>query len=581
MDYDKKKESNPLDTIERIKSILKKIGIDELQELYLTRLKKENSTESLRLYLKEDFYCGTNGKGTTLDFARASSYGEFMERIQYPYILQFTPPDSKKMTVREFKNSCNVYHFLDSKNINNKDYIKRITDIASAFKTNPVTKCIETIPYYHVNEDKIEYISPRLRWYASISTGTSAGNTDYEALVEGLSEIFERYILTKAILEPVTFPDIPEEEYMRYDSINKIVNYIKSNGYNIHIKDASLNGLFPVICVLITKDNDKSYYATFGAHPYLPVAIERCFTEALQGFDISNKVISHIVFKEDGLRNNNIPAAKLDNSLHHRFTELNPQFFTLKPKYSFNINNWNYSENKTNEQLVKYIIKKLLDSNYNIYIRNVNFLNFPAFQVYIPELMSNFLSIDKEKGQYIRFNYDKCNTIIKENINLIPDINEMLDFFNYFFHMRMRFSNNDYKNIEIQYAIILIQSKNYNKALNVIDSILKNKNFESKQRILNFLKDFVILKQENKNKKEIKKYLYSKYGTFYTNKLIKLFFEKNGYKNIITMMKNKKLFEKISNKEGIKRKNEIIKNLLTEYSKNIPNQKEIKKIIFQ
>lgn len=580
MDYDKKKDCLPTETINKIKSILNDVGIDNLEEIFLTRIKENGCSKSLRLYMKEDYFCGTNGKGTTIEYARASAYAEFMERIQYPYIIKHTPPDSKKISKKQFLKNQIYKYFLKDADINNQKYINKTIDIASNYNKYKIGKCIETIPYYHVNKNRIVYLPPRLRWYTSISTGTSAGNTDYEALVEGFCEVFERYVHTQAILEEISFPDIPEEEYMKYESINKIITYIKSLGFEITVKDASLNGKFPVICTIISKNNGKSYFASFGSHPYLPVAIERCLTESFQGFDLSNINIVNFVFKTKGEKDNNIDSAKYDNSLHHKFTELNKAFFIKTPDYVYEPKNWTDVSNLSNEDFVKSIIRKLLNKNLDIFIRNVNFLDFPAFQIYIPKLISNFYYIDEKKGQNIRFNYDKCNTIIEDNLNYNPTMDELLDYFNYFFHMRMRVSPKQYKNIEIYYLILLIIAKNYEKALNIINSMLNNKNFFHKKILLCFFKDYIEEYSKNNKNNIVKNILKNKYGFKYTDKLINLLFTKNGYNNLIKIMKNKNHYENKCSKNTLIKKNKIIRNLIKIYRKNIPNQMNIKELLF-
>lgn len=577
MHYDKKKEYPPEQTVLKIQNILKKIGIEQLEEMTLSRLVDDDCAVSTRLCLSEDYFCGTNGKGTSLEYARASAYAEFMERIQYPYILEYLPPDNRKISNREFKKLEIFKYFLPKEKINNKKYIDEIIDISSDFAKYKFGRYIDTVPYNYINKNKIVYLPQKLRWYVAISTGTSAGNTDYEALVEGLSEIFERFIQTKAIVENITFPDIPEEIYMKYDSIKKLVQYVKKLGFKILVKDASLNGKYPVICTVIINEYEKSYFAAFGAHPYLPLAIERCFTETLQGIDLSNERIIDFYFKTEGKKDNSIKCAKVDNALSHRFIELNKSFFLGESDYSFNLSNWQNVENMSNKELFQSIIYSLTKNNIDVFIRDVSFLNFPAFQIYIPQLMSNYINIDDEKGLSLRYHYTKCDTVIKNNLNITLTKKEMLDFFNYFFHMRMRYSTGDYKNIELYYLILLIQVKNYDKAINILRTMLNMKNFIMKKRLISFFIDYIEFIKINTKTTEIKNSLAVRYGRYYTNKIFDLFISKKGYSNLIKMMKKRKLNE--INKEGIARKNEIIESLLNEYRKNIPNQLSLKKLV--
>jgi len=49
------------------------------------------------------------------------------------------------------------------------------------------------------------------------------------------------------------------------------------------VKDASLGGEFPVMCVTLMNPRTGGVFASFGAHPSMEVAIERSLTELLQG----------------------------------------------------------------------------------------------------------------------------------------------------------------------------------------------------------------------------------------------------------------------------------------------------------
>lgn len=574
MYYDKKKECSPQETIKKIKSIFSQIELNDLQELLFTRDVDKHCSESLRLYLPEDFFCGTNGKGTTLDYARASAYAEFVERIQNPYIIEYTPADSRNFSVKEFLKSNVIQYFLNKESQNNKKYIKEIIDISTGYTKNKNGKCIAAVPFFHLNSDNVVYFPPKLKWHNSISTGSSAGNTPYEALIEGLSEIFERYVLQKAVLEPISFPEIPEENYIHYDAIKRIISYVKDLDFEISIRDASLNGMYPVICTILQKDN--SYMAGFGAHPYLPVAIERCFTEIMQGFDISNSNIVNFLFCHPNSKNNDIPIAKVDNALLNRYTELNKDFFTLSPDYKFDKIFWSKSEELSNKQLFNDIITKLLKFNCNIFIRDVSFLNFPSFQIYIPELMSNCFYITEENGKQQRFDYYRCYNIIKDNINAKITLSEILNFFNYFFHMKMCFSKYEHKNIELFYSIVLIYTKNYNKALKIIKILKTNYKYKSKIKLLNFIEDYILLVEKNTFINNINNELSKKYGKIFTSKIIKLFFKRNSFNKVIKIMKKDKFKENHNNEKSTNRKNKIIKELLKIYNDNIPNQYKLK-----
>ena len=58
---------------------------------------------------------------------------------------------------------------------------------------------------------------------------------------------------------------------------------LRAAGFGILVKDASLGGKYPVMCVTLLNPEDQGCYASFGAHPRFEVALERALTELLQG----------------------------------------------------------------------------------------------------------------------------------------------------------------------------------------------------------------------------------------------------------------------------------------------------------
>ena len=120
---EKFKETSPEKTVETIRNILKQICM-ELEETW-----NDSGIEncwSLRCNIKGTTEPTANGKGITKDFARASAYGEFMERLQsglffYKFqsiegdeamnLLTYAP-DKKYMTLQELTESGEWMDYL-------------------------------------------------------------------------------------------------------------------------------------------------------------------------------------------------------------------------------------------------------------------------------------------------------------------------------------------------------------------------------------------------------------------------------------------------------------------------------------
>lgn len=111
----------------------------------------------------------------------------------------------------------------------------------------------------------------------------SAGNTLAEAQVQCLSEIFERAVKREILEGEMALPDVPAEVLAKYPSIVAGIKGLEEQGFPVLVKDASMGGKFPVMCVTLMNPRTGGVFASFGAHPSFEVALERSLTELLQG----------------------------------------------------------------------------------------------------------------------------------------------------------------------------------------------------------------------------------------------------------------------------------------------------------
>jgi ribosomal protein S12 methylthiotransferase accessory factor len=111
----------------------------------------------------------------------------------------------------------------------------------------------------------------------------SAGNTLAEAQVQCLSEIFERAVKREILEGELALPDVPQEVLAKYPGILAGIQGLEEQGFPVLVKDASLGGEFPVMCVTLMNPRTGGVFASFGAHPSFEVALERSLTELLQG----------------------------------------------------------------------------------------------------------------------------------------------------------------------------------------------------------------------------------------------------------------------------------------------------------
>jgi ribosomal protein S12 methylthiotransferase accessory factor len=98
-----------------------------------------------------------------------------------------------------------------------------------------------------------------------------------------LSEIFERAVKKEILEGEICLPDVPPEVLAKYPSIMAGIQGLEAQGFPVLVKDASLGGIYPVMCVTLMNPRTGGVFASFGAHPSLEVALERSLTELLQG----------------------------------------------------------------------------------------------------------------------------------------------------------------------------------------------------------------------------------------------------------------------------------------------------------
>jgi ribosomal protein S12 methylthiotransferase accessory factor len=153
------------------------------------------------------------------------------------------------------------------------------------FDTNSgnVQRGICSLPYVRQSDGELVYFPSNLVENLYVSNGMSAGNTLAEAQVQCLSEIFERAVKREILEGEMALPDVPPEVLAKYPRIVAGIQGLEAQGFPVLVKDASLGGIYPVMCVTLMNPRTGGVFASFGAHPSFEVALERSLTELLQG----------------------------------------------------------------------------------------------------------------------------------------------------------------------------------------------------------------------------------------------------------------------------------------------------------
>jgi ribosomal protein S12 methylthiotransferase accessory factor len=239
--------------------------------------------------------CFTNGKGSTKESALASALGEYIERLScnHFYAGQFWGEDLANAdfvhypSERWFKpgpKDALPAGILDaySREIYNPDGELRGSHLYDTNSGN-VERGICSLPYVRQSDGEVVYFPSNLIENLFVSNGMSAGNTLAEAQVQCLSEIFERAVKREILEGEIALPDVPQEVLAKYPGILAGIKGLEEQGFPVLVKDASLGGTYPVMCVTLMNPRTGGVFASFGAHPSFEVALERSLTELLQG----------------------------------------------------------------------------------------------------------------------------------------------------------------------------------------------------------------------------------------------------------------------------------------------------------
>lgn len=239
--------------------------------------------------------CFSNGKGATKESALASALGEFIERlscnhfyndqfwgedianaafVHYPDERWFKPGARDKLPAEILDEYClRIY---------NPDGELRGSHLYDTNSGN-VKRGICALPFVRQSDGKVVYFPSNLIDNLFLSNGMSAGNTLAEAQVQCLSEILERAVKREIIEGEIALPDVPQEVLAKYPGIVAGIRGLEEQGFPVLVKDASLGGKYPVMCVTLMNPRTGGVFASFGAHPSFEVALERSLTELLQG----------------------------------------------------------------------------------------------------------------------------------------------------------------------------------------------------------------------------------------------------------------------------------------------------------
>ncbi|TFA85274.1 ribosomal protein S12 methylthiotransferase accessory factor [Pseudomonas sp. LAIL14HWK12:I2] len=338
--------------------------------------------------------CFTNGKGATKEGALASALGEFIERlncnffyndqfwgeeianaefVHYPDERWFKPGAKDELPAEILDEYClGIY---------NRDGDLRGSHL---FDTNSgnTQRGICSLPFVRQSDGEVVYFPSNLIENLFLSNGMSAGNTLAEAQVQCLSEIFERAVKREILEGEMALPDVPQEVLAKYPGILAGIQALEEQGFPVLVKDASLGGEFPVMCVTLMNPRTGGVFASFGAHPSFEVALERSLTELLQGrsFEGLNDLPQPTFSGQAVTEPNNFVEHFIDSS-----GVVSWRFFSAKADFEFV--EWDFSGNgeNSNAEEAATLFGILEDMGKEVYMAVYEHIGAKACRILVPD----------------------------------------------------------------------------------------------------------------------------------------------------------------------------------------------------
>lgn len=381
----------------------------------------------------KQFNLGTNGKGTSMEYAYASASAEFMERLQNNVLLKNSFYFSKyynkncafKKQLKIEDKELNFIFCPDEKIVrmtkiidDNYEMLSDLLLISDEYELKDFIinklkyKEAICIPFYNKIKNKTEYLPIDILLQSTGSTGMCAGNSPEEALIQGISEILERYATFEIHINKITPPTIPHDYFKEYSIYNSIKR-LEEKGLELIIKDFSLGKRLPVIGIIVIDKKARKYNVKIGSDPWPVIALERCLTELYQSFS-GIRLISKCDYgdfieakykKTDRVKAEYI---NLTNVINNSTGQWPDSIFS--DDFSYEFTGLNFNLGKSNKLDLKYLVQLIDELGSQIYVRDVSYLGFNSYYIVTPGLSQD----KRNKSDYVFFY--KLNFLIT-NIN--------------------------------------------------------------------------------------------------------------------------------------------------------------------
>ena len=401
----KYKDREPMETVQIIKDFFESEGY---QTKVFLNVKTDINSYWCRIILLDknnQEILGQNGKGTTLEYSLASGYAELYER----YCAYFHIDDFLKFydLLNNNKKINNYFYEENEKYLSFQEVLEssfRIKEAVSIKNSYFYNYYLKTIALMHNQTKKIpcsyfsnldnqkegKYFNELMVLEITGSDGTAAGNTLEEAIVQGLSEVYEHFVTEQIfkknidIFYEIDINNLPLPFYL----LNLLNNLEQNNDIEFHIFDLSYNFNLPVILGTFHSKSSNLWSINLGSSPIFEIALERVLTEIYQG------VKTNLTEKIQDFQNIMTPLKNVKNintALNERYATIGhcyclPENILLQTQKIQMINKEVFltSQNYTNYELIEHYKYLNRINNLEVYYKDISKSdNMKAVRIFI------------------------------------------------------------------------------------------------------------------------------------------------------------------------------------------------------
>lgn len=355
------KAAAPEATIARIRGLLQRCGLFVIERQWLLR---SGHWASVQLQIPGSGF-SVNGKGIDPKFALASAYGELMERLQFLNELGLAYPDQQWLAKTQLSEHALAAWPAEL--------------LARLALRNP-TGSLACLPFYHVNRGELCALPIDALRQRALTNGTCAGNTPHEALIHGLCEILERYVLRCIVDEQPVLPSIPLAELERFPVFASLSD-LQQQGLEVLVKDCSFGGTWPVVGILLRQGERGLFH--LGASPSFPLALERCLTEIFQGVSLEQLVAGLPLLPIAAPASTEEAALRFVRAAKNIERLVEPCLLESAGSYATDFVHQS-APDMVSPATLNALVQQIMAEGHELYIRNIGFLGFPSFTLFIP-----------------------------------------------------------------------------------------------------------------------------------------------------------------------------------------------------